>query len=572
MQGTPTRLRRRTRLAAIAALAVAGSLSATAAASAAPTLTVSTANGAGGTVVVRGTDFAQSYTPAPGTGAPTPNAGFYLAQGVVSGGTVKLGTVSKWISAGNASTTSRDALASDGSFSTTLPVTTTLDSGNVDCKTTTCVILAWPAQSNPAATGLIAQTNLGYGPSLTSAPSTVASGDAVTVTGSGFLQAYTPAPGTGAPTSNAGFYVAQGAFVNGAFKLASASKWLNPANVAPTTTQDKLNSDGSFSTTLPSTQTLNSGATDCATYTCFVLAWPAQSNPTAANLIVVGSSLTVNPAATPDPGTGGDTGGGSTGTPSLSVSQTSGLSPLQPTTVTVTGSGYKTTPPGIYVAWGTMAGNLDRGAYSPATKYVNTTNGDDASHARLNADGSFSTTLTLAPTFGTTNCTLVQCYVQTFAAQGTDDPSQAKAVAVSFSSTVATPEAAPVANPNLVPDAPAATPAATTSPDASSTSVPTTGKPVVRNGKASAKVSEASTVTFVLRKKVGKRWVMVKTVKVKTTKAGTVSAKLPMSKAGTYRVSIKAVSLKSGKASKTVTKTTTVKAKKAVSKKAAKKG
>jgi len=72
-------------------------------------------------------------------------------------------------------------------------------------------------------------------------------------------------------------------------------------------------------------------------------------------------------------------------------------------------------------------------------------------------------------------------------------------------------------------------------------------------------VSEPSTVTFVLRRKRGKRWVVVKVVRVRVAEAGTVRAKLPLRRAGRYRISAKAVSSVTGKASKKTVKRVTVK-------------
>jgi hypothetical protein len=533
----PSRLRRVARMSAVAAVAVAGSLTATAAATAAPALTVSTANGAGGSVVVSGTGFDQGYAPAPGTGQPGVKPGFYLAQGVVQGGTVTLATTSKWISAGNLPTSGRDALASDGSFTTTLPIATTVSTtgGVVDCKTTTCVVVAWPSQSAPAATGLIAQADLAFGPSLSVTPAGVTAPNAVTLAGTGFAQAYDSGHGV-----LPGFYIAQAALSGGVFTYnTAANKFINPANVTPTAMQDKLELDGSFSTSLATTATLDSGSIDCsAAGRCFFVAWPAQSAPTVANAIVLSSPVTVAPTATPDPGTGG---GGGSSSPTLSASPVNGLSTTGPTTISVSGSGYDPVArsgEGIYVAFGPLGATAQ--SDFQASKWVHPGATPAAGQDVMSASGSFSTTLTVSPTFGATNCTLTPCYIQTFAAHGNPDRSQDKAILVSFGGTVASTDAPPAAGP-LVPDAPTQAPSAVPGAGAGAAVFPKVTKLALgKKGRVSLTVSEPTTVTFTVRRKVGKRYVGVKTVKVTAKKAGKVSANLKISKKGLYRVTVQA--------------------------------
>jgi hypothetical protein len=545
----PSRLRRPARLAAIAALAVSGSLAATSAANAAPALTVSTANGAGGSVVVSGTDFAQSYNAG---GRVT--AGFYLAQGVVSGGTVELGTASKWISAGNAATSGRDALATDGSFSTTLPVATTLDGGAVDCKVTTCEVVTWPAQSNPVEGTLIARATLAFGPSLVVTPTSVTAPDAVAVTGSGFATSY-----DAGGRVTAGFSVVQAALSGGSVTYNTAdggSKWLNPANTAPTAGQDKLQSDGSFSTTLPSVATLDGGNIDCSVAgKCFFMAWPAQSNPTLANMIVLSSPTTVAAAVPPsDPGTGGGGGGSS---PSVSASPTSGLSTAGPTTVSVTGSGFSpaaNTGVGIYVMYGPVTATLQSQFY--ASKWIAAGNAVAADTDAMSGSGTFATTLAVAPAYtdgsGTfVNCTVVQCAIRTIAAHqyGATDRSQDTSTAISFAGDpVASQPDAPVTAPDLVP-----TTAPTTAANATTLVGPKLTKVAVgQRGKVSMRVSEPSTVTFTVRRKVGKHYVVVKTVAVTAKTAGAISANLKITKKGLYRITVQAKG--SDGATKTVVK------------------
>jgi hypothetical protein len=286
-------------------------------------------------------------------------------------------------------------------------------------------------------------------------------------------------------------------------------------------------------------------ATPCTIYT-----WAAHTDSVAAWRTTQPLTFLADDV---DPGTDPGTGGGGGTSPRLSVSQTSGLSPFDSTTVNVTGSGYKTTYPGIYVAWGPAAGTLDRDAYGTA-KWVYTSNGEDASHATLNADGSFSTSLVLAPTFGATNCTIIQCYVQTFAALGAIDPSQTQAVAISYAGTVASSTDTP-ATPDLVPAVPTTAPTTTPTTAANATTLvgPKLTKVAVgQRGKVSMRVSEPSTVTFTVRRKVGKHYVVVKTVAVTARQAGAISANLKITKKGLYRITVQAKG--SDGATKTVVK------------------
>ncbi|WP_432897277.1 HtaA domain-containing protein [Micromonospora matsumotoense] len=140
------------------------------------------------------------------------------------------------------------------------------------------------------------------------------------------------------------------------------------------------------------------------------------------------------------------TGGGSGQTgPAVGVTPATGLDPAG-ATITVTGSGFDPEAngaAGIYVSFGpkvdehwTNAGVLQ------VTKWVNKTNEPTEARDRLNADGTFRTTLPISAVYtdrtGTrVDCTAVQCYVITFAARGAADRSQDTFTPVTFSRTPA---------------------------------------------------------------------------------------------------------------------------------------
>ncbi|WP_281896559.1 HtaA domain-containing protein [Micromonospora humidisoli] len=138
-------------------------------------------------------------------------------------------------------------------------------------------------------------------------------------------------------------------------------------------------------------------------------------------------------------------GGGEPAGPAVGVTPATGLDPAG-ATITVTGSGFDPEAngaAGIYVSFGpkvdehwTNAGVLQ------VTKWVNKTNEPTEARDRLNADGTFRTTLPISAVYtdrtGTrVDCTAVQCYVITFAARGSADRSQDTFTPVTFARTPA---------------------------------------------------------------------------------------------------------------------------------------
>ncbi|MEW2379661.1 HtaA domain-containing protein [Micromonospora sp. NPDC047812] len=129
--------------------------------------------------------------------------------------------------------------------------------------------------------------------------------------------------------------------------------------------------------------------------------------------------------------------------PAVAVTPSGGLDPSG-ATITVEGSGFDPAAngaAGIYVAFGprvdehwTNAGVLQ------VTKWVSATNEPTEARDRLNADGTFRTTLPVSAVYTDrtgkrVDCTAVQCYVITFAARGSADRSQDTFTPVTFSGT-----------------------------------------------------------------------------------------------------------------------------------------
>jgi hypothetical protein len=533
-------------------------------ATAAPTVSASpTANlePTGETVAVTGSEIPLT------TGTP-PGTGLYAAQLAIVDGTTYLANNAnaKWVrrvpTVGSAS---QAKLEDDGSFSTSVEVVRTWGSGAsaVDCAAadTDCFVASWPAHGNPSAANIIDAVAITFAPAadITATPVSGldAAGETVTVTG-----AHIPLT-TGTP-AGMGLYAAQFAIVDGTTYLANSAsaKWVRRTPTVGSASQAKLEDDGTFSTSVDVVGTWGAGASavDCAAADtdCFVGSWPAHGNPSAANII---DSVAIAFAADAPGGGGGDAGGGG-GSFGLSVSPTTGLGTAGPSTVTVSGSGYATSEPGIYLVYGPLAGRTNPNAYYAGSQWLHVGGGT------LSSTGTFSTTLAVAPTYTdgdgrAVNCTVVQCYVQTMRAHGQADVNQDFAVPVSFGSTVATPPPAPSVPQAPALGAPGPAPATPTSARSSGpASAPKLGKlRVNRRGRASLTVSERSTVTFVLRRKVRGTWKVVKVVRVRSAGAATVRAKLPMRRAGRYRISIKAVSSETGKASRKVVKHVRVKAK-----------
>lgn len=142
--------------------------------------------------------------------------------------------------------------------------------------------------------------------------------------------------------------------------------------------------------------------------------------------------------------TTGSGGGGTPAGPAVTVTPASGLDPAGTTTITVQGSGFDAdanNEAGIYVGFGPKVENhWINSSVLQATKWVNKTNDPGAARDRMNADGSFSTTLQISAVYTDKNnnqvdCTQVQCYVITFAAKGSPDRSQDTFTPITFASS-----------------------------------------------------------------------------------------------------------------------------------------
>lgn len=138
--------------------------------------------------------------------------------------------------------------------------------------------------------------------------------------------------------------------------------------------------------------------------------------------------------------TAATSGGGQPGAPSVAVTPVTGVDPAG-ATLTVNGSGFDpaaNNAAGIYVSFGPKVDeHWANASVLQTTKWVNSTNEPTDARDRMNPDGSFNTTLAISARYTDRNgnavdCTVVQCYVITFAARGSADRSQDTFTPVSF--------------------------------------------------------------------------------------------------------------------------------------------
>ncbi|TDB88243.1 Htaa domain-containing protein [Micromonospora fluostatini] len=129
--------------------------------------------------------------------------------------------------------------------------------------------------------------------------------------------------------------------------------------------------------------------------------------------------------------------------PAVTVTPASGLDPAG-ATITVQGSGFDpeaNNAAGFYLSFGPkVAEHWANSSVLQVTKWINKTNEPTEARDRLNADGTFSTTLPISAVYTDRNgdqvdCTAVQCYVITFAARGSADRSQDTFTPVTFATT-----------------------------------------------------------------------------------------------------------------------------------------
>ncbi|MCK0439537.1 neocarzinostatin apoprotein domain-containing protein [Gordonia alkaliphila] len=299
-------------------------------------------------------------------------------------------------------------------------------------------------------------------PVLTVTPSSIAPGSTVAVSGSGYR------PGED-------LYVVQ--------TVAKPSSGY-PSTYADGGAKLTVRGDGTFAATLKIQRSFN--GVDCSATKCFVAsitAFPKLTDRTQdawVPITLAGAGAGAG-AEQPDtaPAAQGPAapapGAPATGQPAVSLSKSTGLNPAGDT-VTVTGRGFGTSGPGVYVgiAQTDQHSSTDASAFGPGTVFVSTANG------KLSSDGSFSVQLPVAARFGKADCTKNACAVYTLAAHGSTDRSQDTSTGVSFAGGPSAGADAPAASPAAEPPAAAGTAAVSLS----TTSIASTGAtPITVSGK-----------------------------------------------------------------------------------------
>ncbi|MFC0314599.1 neocarzinostatin apoprotein domain-containing protein [Gordonia phosphorivorans] len=279
-------------------------------------------------------------------------------------------------------------------------------------------------------------------PTLTVTPSSsIAPGSTVTVAGSGYR-------------AGEDLYVVQ--------TVAKPSSGY-PSTYADGGAKLTVRGDGTFTATLKIQRAFN--GVDCLKTKCFVAsitafpkltdrtqdAWvPITLNGAAAGTAAPsgagGAGAGASGAGGAGAGGAGNTGGAPTapasGGPSVSLSKSTGLNAAGDT-VTVTGRGFSTSGPGVYVgiAQTDQHSSTDASAFGPGTVFVSTANG------KMAADGSFAVALPVSARFGKADCTANACAVYTLAAHGSSDRSQDTSTRVTFGGGAAGAAGAPAASP-----------------------------------------------------------------------------------------------------------------------------
>ncbi|OHR25190.1 hypothetical protein HMPREF2787_08655 [Corynebacterium sp. HMSC061H03] len=402
-----------------------------------------------------------------GVGYPA-NANIYLAQTIEK---PKSGYPSTYGEA------AKVTVGADGSFTQEMKVATSF--GDVDCTSTQCYVASFTAFPNLSdrsndqwvpitfkadassqaaqsqgstgaapsggqSTGSGSQSQSGsQSPSQSRGNASVSlsktsdlnpSGDTIRVEGKGFK------------TSGPGIYV--GIAQNDQMDVTNADSF-GPDTQFVSTSRGNLKSDGSFSVDLPVSAKF--GTADCMQNACSVYTIAAhgssdRSQDTATAVSFAGGAAkqdatlpsgggSSQSAGSASSGTSGSTGSSgtsstnassgssssngsssSTGTPSVSLSTTE-LNPSGSTAITVSGSGFKTSGNGIYVAVAekNKFSTTNADAFS-AAEFVRT--------SQMSSDGSFSTTLNVEAVTSAANCVENDCALYTFAAHGSSDRSQ----------------------------------------------------------------------------------------------------------------------------------------------------
>ncbi|MGK8360804.1 neocarzinostatin apoprotein domain-containing protein [Corynebacterium amycolatum] len=396
-----------------------------------------------------------------GVGYPA-NANIYLAQTIEK---PKSGYPSTYGEA------AKVTVGADGSFTQEMKVATSF--GDVDCTSTQCYVASFTAFPNlsdrsndqwvpitfkAGATSQAAQSQGSTGaapsggqstgsgaqsPSQSRGSASVSlsktsdlnpSGDTIRVEGKGFK------------TSGPGIYV--GIAQNDQMDVTNADSF-GPDTQFVSTSRGNLKSDGSFSVDLPVSAKF--GTADCMQNACSVYTIAAhgssdRSQDTATAVSFAGGAAkqdatlpsgggSSQSAGSASSGTSGSTGSSgtsstsassgssssngsssSTGAPSVSLSTTE-LNPSGSTAITVSGTGFKTSGNGIYVAVAekNKFSTTNADAFS-AAEFVRT--------SQMSSDGSFSTTLNVEAVTSAANCVENDCALYTFAAHGSSDRSQ----------------------------------------------------------------------------------------------------------------------------------------------------
>lgn len=399
-----------------------------------------------------------------GVGYPA-NANIYLAQTIEK---PKSGYPSTYGEA------AKVTVGADGSFTQEMKVATSF--GDVDCTSTQCYVASFTAFPNlsdrsndqwvpitfkAGATSQAAQSQGSTGAAPSGGQSTGSgaqspsqsrgsalvslsktsdlnpSGDTIRVEGKGFK------------TSGPGIYV--GIAQNDQMDVTNADSF-GPDTKFVSTSRGNLKSDGSFSVDLPVSAKF--GTADCMQNACSVYTIAAhgssdRSQDTATAVSFAGgaakqdatlpsgggSSQSASSASSSASGSTGSSGSSSTtgssgsssssssndsssstGTPAVSLSTTE-LNPSGSTAITVSGTGFKTSGNGIYVAVAekNKFSTTNADAFS-AAEFVRT--------SQMSSDGSFSTTLNVEAVTSAANCVENDCALYTFAAHGSSDRSQ----------------------------------------------------------------------------------------------------------------------------------------------------
>lgn len=250
-------------------------------------------------------------------------------------------------------------------------------------------------------------------PSITVSNTTAlaATGSTVTVTGQGF----DPAIVDGA-NGTVGVYVALGRGASTTVpEVYTAAKFVRPNGPSPETTSGaKMNPDGTFSATISTSALFSASgsAVNCYLESCSIYVFSAHTGSYAP------WTFAKTPVTFKAPTS-----------PMVAVSKTTGLNPAGQD-VTITGAGFATTAPGIYVVFGPVDTAtpwwLDASAFGDAKYLPNST---------IGAGGTFTTTLKPVASYtgsSPIDCGSTSCAIATMKAHGSSDRTQDTVTAVTF--------------------------------------------------------------------------------------------------------------------------------------------